>query len=287
VSGVLLDVRGVSKTYAGAIDGQRAVDGVSVSVAPGRTLGVVGESGSGKSTLARCVLRLTDIDDGQVLFDGQDVHALGRADLRRVRRRIQVVFQDPHGSLNRRQRVRDIVVAPLEAHGVGDRAARAARAAELVELVGLPQAFLERRPAELSGGQAQRVAIARALALAPELLVLDEAVSALDVSVQAQVLNLLKRLQDELGIAYLFISHDLAIVRYMCHDVAVMRRGAVVEHATREELFRRPQHEYTQALMRAVPVADPARERERRERARRLAGATSGAQAQGGEAQEG
>jgi ABC-type glutathione transport system ATPase component len=279
MSGPLLDVRGVSKTYANAVDGQRAVDDVSVSVAPGRTLGVVGESGSGKSTLARCVLRLIDIDGGQVLFDGEDVHALGRPELRRLRRRMQVVFQDPHGSLNRRQRVRDIVAAPLEAHRVGDKAARAARARELVELVGLPQAFLERRPAELSGGQAQRVAIARALALSPELLVLDEAVSALDVSVQAQVLNLLRRLQDELGLAYLFISHDLSIVRYMCHDVAVMRRGAVVEHATREELFSRPQHEYTQALMRAVPVADPTRERERRERTRRQAAASASAQA--------
>jgi peptide/nickel transport system ATP-binding protein len=278
MSAALLDVHGVSKTYAGAVDGQRAVDDVSVSVAPGRTLGVVGESGSGKSTLARCVLRLTDIDSGQVLFDGQDVHALGRSELRRLRRRIQVVFQDPHGSLNRRQRVRDIVAAPLEAHGVGDKASRAARTAELLDLVGLPQAFLERRPAELSGGQAQRVAIARALALSPELLVLDEAVSALDVSVQAQVLNLLKRLQGELGVAYLFISHDLAIVRYMCHDVAVMRRGAVVEHATRDELFTRPQHEYTQALMRAVPVADPTRERERRERAQRLAATTTAPQ---------
>jgi ABC-type glutathione transport system ATPase component len=270
MSAALLDVRGVSKTYAGAVDGQRAVDDVSVSVASGRTLGVVGESGSGKSTLARCVLRLTDVDAGQVLFDGQDVHTLGRPELRRLRRRMQVVFQDPHGSLNRRQHVRDIVAAPLEAHGVGDKASRTARVRELVDVVGLPQAFLERRPAELSGGQAQRVAIARALALSPDLLVLDEAVSALDVSVQAQVLNLLKRLQDELGLAYLFISHDLAIVRYMCHHVAVMRRGAVVEHATREELFSRPRHEYTQALMRAVPVADPTRERERRERTRRL-----------------
>jgi ABC-type oligopeptide transport system ATPase subunit len=274
MSAVLLDVRAVSKTYPHAVDGQRAVDTVSVSVAAGRTLGVVGESGSGKSTLARCVLRLTDIDSGEVLFDGQDVHALGRSKLRRLRRRMQVVFQDPHGSLNRRQKVGDIVAAPLAAHGVGDKASRGARARELVELVGLPQAFLGRRPAELSGGQAQRVAIARALALSPELLVLDEAVSALDVSVQAQVLNLLKRLQGELGLAYLFISHDLSIVRYMCHDVAVMRRGQVVERATREELFSRPQHEYTQALMRAVPVADPTRERERRKRERRVAANT-------------
>jgi len=274
MSAVLLDVRGVSKTYPHAVDGQRAVDSVSVSVGAGRTLGVVGESGSGKSTLARCVLRLTDIDAGEVLFDGQDVHALGRSQLRRLRRRMQVVFQDPHGSLNRRQKVGDIVAAPLAAHGVGDKASRAARARELVELVGLPQAFLARRPAELSGGQAQRVAIARALALSPELLVLDEAVSALDVSVQAQVLNLLKRLQGELGLAYLFISHDLSIVRYMCHDVAVMRRGQVVERATREELFSRPHHDYTQALMRAVPVAEPTRERERRERERRLAATT-------------
>jgi peptide/nickel transport system ATP-binding protein len=239
------------------------VDGVSLTIERGQTFGLVGESGSGKSTTARCVLRVIDADGGAIRFDGEDVRALRGEALRRLRRRMQVVFQDPHGSLNRRHSVAEILEAPLAAHGVGDRATRRARAAEVLDLVGLPSAFATRRPAELSGGQAQRVAIGRALVLEPEFVVLDEAVSALDVSIRAQVLNLLRRLQDELGLTYLFISHDLAVVRYMAQSLAVMHRGAVVESGPRERLFAVPQHEYTRDLMAAVQVADPAAERAR------------------------
>ncbi|HEY4279991.1 MAG TPA: ATP-binding cassette domain-containing protein [Conexibacter sp.] len=255
----LLEVRSLVKRFGG----KAVLDDVSFTLGRGQTLGLVGESGSGKSTTARCVLRLLDADGGEIRFDGDDVRALGAEPLRRLRRRMQVVFQDPHGSLNRRQTVAQILQAPLAAHGIGDAASRRARAAELLELVGLAGGYADRRPQELSGGQAQRVAIGRALALEPEFVVLDEAVSALDVSVRAQVLNLLKRLQDELGLTYLFISHDLAIVRYMAHQVAVMHQGRIVEAATRERLFEQPEHEYTRSLMDAIPVADPEAEQRR------------------------
>ncbi|MDW5598440.1 ATP-binding cassette domain-containing protein [Conexibacter stalactiti] len=255
----LLEVRSLVKVYGG----RRVVDDVSFTVARGETLGLVGESGSGKSTSARCVLRMIEADGGEIRFDGEDVLALQREQLRRLRRRMQVVFQDPHGSLNRRQTVAQALEAPLKAHGLGDKAARTARVAELLELVGLASGFAQRRPDQLSGGQAQRVAIARALALEPEFVVLDEAVSALDVSVRAQVLNLLTTLQRELGLTYLFISHDLAIVRYMAHHVAVMRHGRIVEAQPRERLFAHPQHEYTRSLMDAIPVADPETEQRR------------------------
>jgi peptide/nickel transport system ATP-binding protein len=255
----LLEVRGLVKQFGG----RRVVDDVSFAVARGETLGLVGESGSGKSTSARCVLRMLEADGGEIRFDGEDVRALRREQLRRLRRRMQVVFQDPHGSLNRRQTVAQALAAPLQAHGLGDKATRQARVAELLELVGLASGFAQRRPEQLSGGQAQRVAIARALALEPEFVVLDEAVSALDVSVRAQVLNLLRTLQRELGLTYLFISHDLAIVRYMAHHVAVMRHGQIVEAQPRERLFAHPQHEYTRSLMDAIPVADPETEQRR------------------------
>jgi ABC-type glutathione transport system ATPase component len=255
----LLEVRSLVKVYGG----RRVVDDVSFAVARGETLGLVGESGSGKSTSARCVLRMIEADGGEIRFDGEDVRALERERLRRLRRRMQVVFQDPHGSLNRRQTVAQALEAPLQAHGLGDKRTRRARVAELLELVGLSGGFAQRRPEQLSGGQAQRVAIARALALEPEFVVLDEAVSALDVSVRAQVLNLLTTLQQELGLTYLFISHDLAIVRYMAHHVAVMRHGRIVEAQPRERLFAHPQHEYTRSLMEAIPVADPETEQRR------------------------
>jgi peptide/nickel transport system ATP-binding protein len=255
----LLEVRGLVKQFGG----RRVVDDVSFAVARGETLGLVGESGSGKSTSARCVLRMLEADGGEIRFDGEDVRALRREQLRRLRRRMQVVFQDPHGSLNRRQTVAQALAAPLQAHGLGDKATRQARVAELLELVGLASGFAQRRPEQLSGGQAQRVAIARALALEPEFVVLDEAVSALDVSVRAQVLNLLTTLQRELGLTYLFISHDFAIVRYMAHHVAVMRHGQIVEAQPRERLFAHPQHEYTRSLMDAIPVADPETEQRR------------------------
>jgi ABC-type oligopeptide transport system ATPase subunit len=255
----LLSVRGLVKAYGNA----RVVDDVSFTIDAGQTFGLVGESGSGKSTTARCVLRMIEADAGEVRFGGEDVRALRGEALRRLRRRVQVVFQDPHGSLNRRQSVAEILQAPLDAHGIGDKASRRARTAELLDLVGLSSGYAQRRPDELSGGQAQRVAIGRALSLQPEFIVLDEAVSALDVSIRAQVLNLLKTLQDELGLTYLFISHDLAIVRYVAQAVAVMHRGVVVESGPRERLFDAPQHEYTRSLMEAIPVADPVTERRR------------------------
>jgi ABC-type glutathione transport system ATPase component len=255
----LIVVEDLVKEYGGT----RVVDGVSLAIERGATFGLVGESGSGKSTTARCLLRITGADGGAIRFGGEDVLALRGEALRGLRRRMQVVFQDPHGSLNRHQTVAQILASPLAAHGVGDKASRKARAAEVLDLVGLSGAFAGRRPHELSGGQAQRVAIARALVLEPEFVVLDEAVSALDVSIRAQILNLLRRLQDELALTYLFISHDLAVVRYMAQSVAVLHRGVVVESGPRERLFADPQHEYTRGLMAAVPVADPATERAR------------------------
>ncbi|MFI5910097.1 ABC transporter ATP-binding protein [Dactylosporangium sp. NPDC051541] len=259
----LLTVTDLVKTYPGRGGPVRAVDGVSLDIAPGETYGLVGESGSGKSTLARCVLRFTRADSGTIEFAGHDLGRLPERELRRLRARIQIVFQHPHGSLNRRHAIADIIAAPLVAHRTGSREARAARVRELLDLVQLPAAIARRRPRELSGGQAQRVAIARALALRPEFVVLDEAVSALDVSVRAQILNLLAELQRELGLTYLFISHDLAVVRYVAQRVGVMYRGRLVEQAGRADLFGAPRHPYTRMLLDAVPVADPGRQRER------------------------
>jgi ABC-type glutathione transport system ATPase component len=255
-----------------------ALDGVSLEIRRGETFGLVGESGSGKSTVSRALLALLPLDAGTVTFDGADVHSLGRGELRTLRRRMQMVFQDPFAALNRRQSVAQIVAAPLEAHGIGDRASRARRVEEVLELVGLGSAYRERRPREMSGGQCQRVAIARALALDPDFVVLDESVSALDVSIQAQILNLLGELQQRLGLTYLFISHDLAVVRYMASTVAVMQSGAIVERGTREQLFRAAEHPYTRQLMDAIPAVDPTVERARRREARGRAAAGAGAQ---------
>jgi len=241
----------------------RAVDGVSLAIAEGETLALVGESGSGKTTLGRCVLRLIEPDAGTVTIDGVDVRALDRRALRAFRRRMQVVFQDPYGSLNPRMRVGTAIREPLEIHGLARGREADARVARLLEEVGLDASFAARRPHELSGGQRQRVGIARALAPEPRFLVLDEPVSALDVSVQAQVLTLLRELQDRRGLTYLFIAHDLAVVRQMAARLTVMYLGRIVEEGPAEAIYRAPKHPYTAALLSAVPVPDPDGQRAR------------------------
>jgi ABC-type oligopeptide transport system ATPase subunit len=235
----------------------RAVNDVSFTVDEGETFGLVGESGSGKTTTGRCILRLIEPTSGEVLFRGQNVLSFSRAELRRARREMQIVFQDPYSSLNPRMRVREIVEEPLIIHEVGRRAERRERVAELFRLVGLDPATLERYPHEFSGGQRQRIGVARALALNPSFIIADEPVSALDVSIQAQVVNLLIELQQKLKLAYLFIAHDLRLVEHICRRTAVMYLGRIVEMADTARLFNKPQHPYTRALLSAIPVADP------------------------------
>lgn len=262
---VLVDVQGVSKVFTlGSGRRVTAVDDVSFQIRRGETVGLVGESGSGKSTVSKAVLALGGIDGGTVVFDGQRPHDLRGEELRRLRKRMQMVFQDPFSALNRRQTVAQIIEAPLRAHGIGTRASRAEKVRETMHRVRLDEEFAHRLPRSMSGGQCQRVSIARSLVLEPEFLVLDESVSALDVSIQAQVLNLLRELQTELGLTYLFISHDLAVIRYMSSTVAVMQQGRIVEIGARDALFANPQHEYTRGLMAAIPIADPVLERRRR-----------------------
>ena len=241
----------------------RAVDGISLVIRRGEALGLVGESGSGKSTLARTVIRLEVPTEGRVLFDGVDVARLSSREMRPFRHRVQMVFQDPYASLNPRMRVGDIVSEPLIVHEHVDRREARRRAAELLERVGLPPDCGRRYPHEFSGGQRQRIGIARALAVRPELIVLDEPVSALDVSIRAQLLNLLKGLQRDYDLTYLLISHDLGVVRHVCDRVAVMYLGQVVEEGVCEDVFQNPRHPYTQALISAIPVPDPAIERHR------------------------
>jgi oligopeptide transport system ATP-binding protein len=265
----LLEVRHLSKEFSrkkgifgkGAV--VRAVDDVSFSIEKGETFGLVGESGSGKTTTGRCILRLIEPTGGEVLFDGRDVLKLSRGDLRRARRDMQIVFQDPYSSLNPRMRVSDIVEEPLIIHKLGSKAERRERVLQLFGLVGLNPDHLQRYPHEFSGGQRQRIGLARALALNPSLIIADEPVSALDVSVQAQVVNLLMELQARLKLTYLFIAHDLRLVEHICSRVAVMYLGRIVEMGDTPKLFATPQHPYTRALLSAIPVPDPDAQRHR------------------------
>jgi oligopeptide transport system ATP-binding protein len=263
----LLSVRGLTKHFSvGYFPTRRtlvAVDGVDLHLERGETLGLVGESGSGKTTVARCILRLIEPTAGDITFDGIPLSDLAPSKVRRMYRRMQMVFQDPGSSLNPRMSVRDIVQEPLKLHLGLSRREREARARELMELVGLAATHLDRFPHQLSGGQRQRVGIARAIATNPDLVILDEPTSSLDVSVRGQILELLRDLQARLGLSYLFITHDLSVIRHVCRRVAVMYLGKVIEQGTTEQVFHSPQHPYTQALMSAVPTPVYGRRRER------------------------
>ena len=276
-NGALLEVRDLKKHFPvkkgilweREVGSVKAVDGVSFYIREGHTLGLVGESGSGKSTTGYCVLQLMKPTSGSVRFMGKELTELDREDLRRMRREMQIVFQDPYSSLDPRMTVGGIVAEPLEVHGIGTRRSRRETVRKLLEVVGFNPNYTNRYPHEFSGGQRQRIGIARALALNPKLIVCDEPVSALDVSIQAQILNLLKDLQRDFSLTYLFISHDLAVVRTMSDDIAVMNQGELVEVGAAEQIYSSPKDEYTKALFSAVPVPDPRRQRERKaERAR-------------------
>ncbi len=277
-NGALLRVEGLSKHFpirAGVIfertvDAFRAVDEISFEIAEGETLGLVGESGSGKSTTGYCIIQLLKPTAGTINFMGTELTTLGREDMRRMRRELQIVFQDPYASLDPRMTVGDIVAEPLVVHSIGTRRDRRSRVRELLEVVGFNPGFTNRYPHEFSGGQRQRIGIARALALSPKLIVCDEPVSALDVSIQAQILNLLKDLQRDFGLTYLFIAHDLAVVRSMSDRIAVMNRGKLVEVGPAEEVYTNPREDYTKALLSAVPVPDPRAMKERKAARRKL-----------------
>src|SRR5262245_52827144 len=246
------------RLFARAVGVVRAVDGVSMSIHTGQTLGLVGESGCGKTTLGRCILQLEQPTAGQVMFEGRTLTGLTETALRPIRRKMQVIFQDPYSALNPRQTVGQIIAEPLKVHGlVPDRQGRRQRVAALLADVGLVAALARRYPHELSGGQRQRVGIARALAMSPSLIVCDEPVSALDVSIQAQIMNLLSELQQRLGLTYLFIAHDLSVVRHISDRVAVMYLGKIMEMTDRQRLYDNPLHPYTRALLSAVPIPDP------------------------------
>ena len=271
-SEVLVEVRGL-KMYFPVTEGAliprvvahvKAVDGISFNIMRGETLGLVGESGCGKTTTGRCILQLEKATAGDIFFDGVNLNKLNQKQLRPLRQRIQVIFQDPFSSLNPRMKIGEIISEPMLVHKTEpDKAARNARVRELLEVCGLNPKFADRYPHEMSGGQRQRVGIARALSVRPEFIICDEAVSALDVSIQAQVINLLEDLRDEFNLTYLFIAHDLSVVRHLCHRVAVMYLGSIVELADCDELYDNPLHPYTQALLNSVPIPDPSIEEKR------------------------
>ncbi len=261
----LLEVRHLVKHFPveNSDDVVQAVDDVSFDIIGGETLGLVGESGCGKSTVGRCLLRLYEPTSGDVLFEGKNIVGLPNREMQALRREMQIIFQDPYASLNPRLSILSIVGEPLKIHGIGDKKERKERVADLLSKVGLDPVYMYRYPHEFSGGQRQRIGIARALALNPKLIICDEPVSALDVSVQAQVVNLLQDLQAEFGLTYLFISHGLAVVEHISNRVAVMYLGKIVEIADAKELYENPLHPYTQALLSAIPVPDPKQKRER------------------------
>ncbi|MEK8035841.1 MAG: dipeptide ABC transporter ATP-binding protein [candidate division NC10 bacterium] len=267
MSETILEVRDLVKHFpigsGGLLGGKpavvKAVDGVSFSIRRGETLGLVGESGCGKTTTGRCILQLEKPTSGQIIFEGQELTAFSEKELRKVRRRMQVIFQDPYSSLNPRMKVGQIIAEPLAVHDiVPERWARKARVTQLLSHAGLLPAMADRYPHELSGGQRQRVGVARALAMEPSLIICDEPVSALDVSIQAQIINLLEELQAEFGLTYLFVAHDLSVVRHISDRVAVMYLGKIAEITDRKSLYESPQHPYTKALLSAVPIQDPA-----------------------------
>jgi ABC-type oligopeptide transport system ATPase subunit len=274
----LLRVQGLKKYFPvrsgllieRTVDYVRAVDDVSFDIYEGETLGLVGESGSGKSTTGYCILQLLKPTEGSIVFMGKELTGLGREAMRRTRRDLQIVFQDPYASLDPRMTVGDIVAEPLQVHGIGGRSERRQKVRELLDTVGFNPNYTNRYPHEFSGGQRQRIGIARALALEPKLIICDEPVSALDVSIQAQIINLLKDLQRDLGLTYLFVAHDLAVVRTMSDRIAVMNRGRLVEIGTAREVYDNPREDYTKALLSAVPVPDPRRMKERKAERRRL-----------------
>lgn len=241
----------------------KAVDGISFDIYDGETLALVGESGCGKSTIGRTLMRLLEATSGKVFFQDQDIFSLSKDNIRKLRKNMQIVFQDPFGSLNPRMKIKEIIAEPLHAHGIGNRKDRIKRVKELLEIVGLNSELIDRYPHEFSGGQRQRISIARALAINPKLIVCDEAVSALDVSIQSQILNLLEDLQEEFGLTYLFISHNLSVVNHIADRVGVMYLGKLMELGEVDHIYNRPMHPYTEALLSAIPSPEPGRQKER------------------------